>query len=204
MTASDESSSAVTLRTYELHSALYIAQTAAGRSPLVDDLIALVPGGSSVLELGSGPGRDALALEAAGLAVSRTDGATAFVTRFVQQGLEARTLNVNTDDFGGPYDAIFANAVLLHVPRSNLARVLQVARRATRPGGILAATFKKGTSAEWSERKLASPRFFTYWMEGELREVVSEAGWIPLVIAESTQPGSAERWITLTARHAVE
>lgn len=81
MASTSEDSSAITLATYELHAEQYIARTSNIRSQLVDDLIALVPQDSSVLELGSGPGRDAAALEEAGLVVTRTDGAASFVRR---------------------------------------------------------------------------------------------------------------------------
>ena len=122
-------------------------------------------------------------------------------TTVVLGGLEARILNVHADDIGGPYDAVFANAVLLHVSRLQLPRVLEVALHSTRVGGMLAASFKKGTGEDWSAKKLDAPRHFTYWQEEDLRRVVLATGWTPLQIAESTQPTSTERWITLTARH---
>jgi SAM-dependent methyltransferase len=190
-----------TLDTYQLHAGRYIETTSDARSSLVDDLIALVPRGSTVLELGSGPGRDAIDLEIAGLVVSRTDGAAAFVRRFQNAGIEARVLNVHAEDFGGPFDAVFANAVLLHVERSNLSGVLRVALRATRVGGVLVASFKRGAGAEWSHRKLDSPRHFTYWEETDLSSVVITAGWGDVRVWESTQPTSTERWITVTARN---
>ena len=201
MASTSGDSSAITLAAYELHAKQYIARTSNIRSQLVDDLIGLVPHGSSVLELGSGPGRDATALEEAGLVVTRTDGAASFVRLFRSRGLEARTLDVTADDFGGPFDAVFANAVLLHVARTRLRSVMAVARRATRVDGVLVASFKKGDGDEWSERKLDVPRHFTYWQEEELRRVVMAVGWTPLRIEESTQPTSVEKWITVIAQN---
>ena len=200
MDDADDLPSALTLSSYEHHADRYIQRTSTDHSPLVDDLIALTITGAVVLELGSGPGRDALELEAAGLIVHRTDGAASFVERFHRDGLEARVLNVLTHDFGGPFDAIFANAVLLHIPRTRLRNVLATALRATRPGGLLVASFKKGDSDEWSIRKLEAPRHFTYWQEDELHQVASDAGWNPLKIVEATQAESVEQWITVTAR----
>jgi len=113
MTDPRDDLNAVTLAAYERNADKYIARTSTARSSLVDELLRLTVAGASVLELGSGPGRDAAALEEAGRVVSRTDGAAAFVARFHAAGLRARVLDVNADDFGGPYDAIFANAVLL-------------------------------------------------------------------------------------------
>jgi len=189
-----------TLNAYERYSAQYIERTSTERSPLVDALIELTNPGDRVLELGSGPGRDAADLESAGLVVERTDGAASFVDRLNAAGHAARVLSFYDEDFGGPYDAVFANAVLLHVSRPRLTDVLKVARRATSVGGFLVATFKKGTGQGWSERKLDARRHFTYWEEDELRPIVAAAGWTPLSIADTTRSTSAERWLTLIAR----
>jgi SAM-dependent methyltransferase len=194
-------SSVETLAAYERHAAQYIERTATTRSPLVDDLIGLTAAGEHVLELGSGPGRDAVALEEAGLLVDRTDGASSFVERLRAEGHSARVMNVYADDFDGPYDAIFANAVLLHVQRSRLTGVLQVARNATRSGGVLVASFKKGDGEGWSDAKLDARRHFTYWGEGPLREALIATGWTPILVADTTQPTSSERWITVIARN---
>lgn len=190
-----------TLNAYEEHATQYVDRTSNARSPLVDDLIGLTAAGDRVLELGTGPGRDAVALEAAGLIVDRTDGAAAFVDRLNAAGHAARVLKLDARDFGGPYDAVFANAVLLHVHRARLAGVLEVARRAARAGGVLVASFKKGDGEGWSDQKLDARRHFTYWQEDALEAVVRDAGWTPLRIVDSTQPTSAEKWITVLARH---
>lgn len=190
-----------TLAAYERGARQYTERTPQDPSPQVDDLLARVPRGAHVLELGSATGRDAAVLESAGVIVDRTDGATAFVDALRAAGHPARVLDLRADDFGGPYDAVFANAVLLHVPRADLTDVLATARRACRPGGVIVASFKKGTGAGWSDAKLDDPRHFTYWDEQGLREALTTAGWRPERVFESTRAESAERWITAIARN---
>lgn len=199
MTASDDSERTGTLAAYDTHASQYVDRTSHEPSPLVAELSALTAAGSTVLELGSGPGTDAFAMEQLGLVVHRTDGAAAFVRRFTEAGIDARVLDFYADDFGGPYDAIFANAVLLHVKRERLAGVLSVALAATRPGGVLAATFKKGAGEEWSTQKLDAPRHFTYWREDDLAREVETSGWKVDRIVESTTAESPVRWITVIA-----
>ncbi|MBE7162540.1 MAG: GNAT family N-acetyltransferase [Williamsia herbipolensis] len=189
-----------TLDTYERESQRYVDRTSDARSGLVEDVLAVVPVGSTVLEVGSGPGRDALALEAAGLRVVRSDGARAFVERLRDQGHEALVLDVLRDDLGGPYDAVFANAVLLHVPRERLVDVLGRIRAAVRPGGVLAATLKRGEGEAWTTAKLDAPRHVTYWTERALADAVDAAGWGSAEVRDSTVPGAAERWLTVVAR----
>lgn len=197
-----------TLLAYERGADRYTERTDGHRAGLVDDLLTLVPAHAHVLELGSGPGRDADALEAAGLRVDRTDGTTAFVDRLRAAGHGARVLDVRRDGWGGPYDAVFANAVLLHVPRSDTGAVLERARRAVLPGGVLAATVKRGDGDGqgdgWSDRKLDDPRWFTYWDEDALAEAVTDAGWVAVDVRETTRPGAEERWLTVTARRPDE
>ncbi|MBD3942184.1 class I SAM-dependent methyltransferase [Microbacterium sp. NEAU-LLC] len=189
-----------TLAAYEHGAREYAERNAGTPSPQVGDLVTRVTRGARVLELGSGPGRDAAALESAGLTVDRTDGAAAFVDALHAAGHEARVLDVRADDFGGPYDAVFANAVLLHVPRADLPGVLATALRACRPGGVLVASFKKGDGEAWTQAYLDDPRHFTYWDEDGLTAALTTAGWVPEHVFESTRPESVERWITAIAR----
>ncbi|OIH99481.1 MULTISPECIES: bifunctional GNAT family N-acetyltransferase/class I SAM-dependent methyltransferase [unclassified Curtobacterium] len=193
-----------TLDAYERAADRYAERTDDHRAGLVDDLLALVPVGARVLELGSGPGRDALALEAAGLVVDRTDGARSFVEALRSGGRDARLLDVRSDAFGGPYDAVFANAVLLHVARTELGAVLVRLRDAVRPGGVLAATLKHGDGDAWSTRKLDHARHFTYWTPEPLAALVARSGWVDVDVRETTRPGADERWLTVTARRPRE
>jgi len=199
-----------TLDAYEQAADRYTERTDDHRAGLVDDLVALVAPGSHVLELGSGPGRDALALEAAGLVVDRTDGAQSFVDALREQGYPARLLDVRSGGFGGPFDAVFANAVLLHVQRTAIGGVLARSLAAVRPGGVLAATVKRGDGEAWSTRKLGRARHFTYWTDDALAEVVAGAGWQDVVVRETTATDAdgrrtaAERWLTVTARRPEE
>lgn len=193
-----------TLASYAGNSLKYAARTTEEPAPLVDALVRLVPAGSHVLELGSGTGRDADALQSQGLEIERTDGAKPFVVLQHAAGHPARLLDVRDDDFGGPYDAVFANAVLHHVPHPRLADVLRTARRAVRPGGVIAASFTRGDGDEWTERKLDAPRYLAYWSPEELTEVFAAAGWSDITTWTFISPRSGREWIGVTARNAQE
>lgn len=67
-----------TLTTYERFVDRYIERSSGTPSPSVQVLLRELAQGARVLELGSGPGWDAVALEEAGLQVVRTDAAHAF------------------------------------------------------------------------------------------------------------------------------
>lgn len=146
-------------------------------------LVELVGPQARVLEIGSGPGRDALALEAAGLSVRRTDITPAFVQMLRAQGLQADVVDPLHDDLSDPvreepYDAVWASASLLHVRREDLPEALARLAAATRPGGSLMMAVKEGDGARFSTHgSIGAPRHFTFWREPGLREVVAGAGW---------------------------
>jgi len=201
VTASESDTGDRTLRAYERGADRYLATTSTRPSPLVERLAARLPTGAEILELGSGPGRDASALESRGFRVHRTDGSDSFVRLLRAAGHPARRLDVRAADYDVRVDAVFASAVLLHVARDEMEKVLATARSATRSGGLLAADLKRGEGEAWSTAKLDDARHFTYWTEEPLREVLVRAAWTPLIVEETTPPGAAERWITIIARN---
>lgn len=132
---------------------------------------------SRILEIGSAFGRDAAYLQGKGLTVECTDATKAFVDLLNQKGFDARELNAITDDLGGPYDLILANAVLLHFTREETAQVIRKAYGALNKGGTLAFTVKQGEGEEWTDQKLGAPRYFCYWTADQLAPVLEDAGF---------------------------
>ena len=161
------------------------------------DRFASLAGHGPVLEIGSGPGRDADYLETRGVPVIRTDATPAFVGRLREAGHDARLLDVRTDPLGGPYQGIFANAVLLHLSRDQFEDVLGRARAAIVPGGVLAFTLKEGDGEAWSEHKLGVPRHFTYWREPDVRAALDRADWPDATI---DHVASGDGWLHVMAR----
>ena len=94
-----------------------------------------------------------------------------------RDGLSPLLLDVLRDDLGGPWDAVVAFAVLLHLTPDELACVLDQTHTAVRPGGRLALSVKEGDGSAWSDHKLGRPRFFTYWRPDPLARLLDEHGW---------------------------
>lgn len=166
-------------------------------SRFLDQVIARVGPGADVLELGSGPGRDARYLEALGLRVQRSDATSAFVALLRAEGFEARVLDVRRDDLGGPWDAIYANAVLLHLDRTDLADAFVAMRSAVVHGGVLAFTLKEGDGERWTESRLGVPRWFVFWRRDDLARVLERAGWVVESIEQRDGPNDA--WLHVFA-----
>ena len=178
-----------TVAAYDAHAASYAAGLPSPDDAYLaglDRFVAALPAGARVLEIGSGSGRDALLLEERGVCVQRSDVSQGFVDLMAAAGQPALLLDPLVDDLGGPWDAVYASASLLHVRRDHLPLVLRRLRGCVRVGGLLVLDLKEGDGEGWSTHgNIPVPRHFTYWRETGLRVVLGSSGWVV---------GSVERW----------
>lgn len=159
----------------------------------------LLPAGGKVLELGCGGGQDSAALLALGLDVTPTDGSPELaaeaqkrlrrpVSVLLFENLVAETV----------FDGVWANACLLHVPRSALPGILARVQRALRPGGVFYASYKAG-EAEGRDR---FGRYYNYPDAAWLRTAYGQGGWSRIDIEEDLGGGYDQeptRWLHATA-----
>lgn len=200
-----------TVRAYDLDAEAYVG--AGSRLPDsvradIEQFVAAIGTGAHVLEIGSGGGRDARLMEELGLDVRRTDLTPAFVTLLREQGHGCDLIDPLVDDLSsrhGPYDAVWANASLLHVARHDLPTVMSRLAGVTREGGLLRLSVKEGDGEGWSTHgSIRNPRHFTYWRAPALTEVVAGAGWSEVSIRSGVAGKRGETWLELTAvRRAV-
>jgi SAM-dependent methyltransferase len=133
-------------------------------------MMTYVPPGGLVLEVGSGTGRDADFIESLGGTVRRTDATQAFLDLQAERGKHGERLNLLTDTLGGPYDAILAICVLIHIERAATDRVLRKVRKALRPGGAFLV-------AVWEGSGQTDGRYhMTYWSPTAFARRLTAAG----------------------------
>ncbi|SPF80234.1 class I SAM-dependent methyltransferase [Pseudoprimorskyibacter insulae] len=160
----------------------YVASGANGTSRHLLGFLARLPAGARILELGCGGGRDAEAMLTAGFDVDATDGtqevAAQAETRLARP---VRVMRFDQLDAVRAYDAVFANASLLHVPRPDLPDVLTLVYRALRPGGLFFASYKSGGV----EGRDAQARYYNYLDRPAFEAAYAQAGdWRALDIIE--------------------
>lgn len=195
-----------TVHAYDLDAVAYAEASPAMPGSVradLEDLVARLGAGARVLEVGSGGGRDALVMEELGLRVRRTDITPGFVALLREQGHAADLLDPLVDDLlspDGPYDAVWANASLLHVGRTDLPTVLARLATATREGGVLRMSLKEGDGDGWSTHgSVSRPRHFTYWRAADLAPVVEAAGWAELALRAGVPGRREESWLEVSA-----
>lgn len=202
-----------TIKSYDAIAAEYAAEAAAMPEWVATEIDGFVTGlgrAGRVLEIGSGGGRDALALEEQGMRVRRTDIAKGFVDLLRESGYNADQLDPLSDDLadpdhpGAPYDGVWACACLIHVAREDFGTVLGRLAEATRTDGRLHVSVREGDGEKIStEGGAASPRRYreTYWRESALRSAVIDAGWIVDEIRRCIGRPD-DRWLSVRARRA--
>lgn len=195
-----------TVRAYDVDAVAYAEASPPVPDSLradVEDLVDRLGAGARVLEIGSGGGRDARLMEELGLRVRRTDVTPGFVALLREQGHDADLLDPLVDDLSSPegaYDAVWANASLLHVDRADLPTVLARLAEVTRDGGLLRASLKEGDGEGWSTHgSISHPRHFTYWRAGDLERAAAGAGWSGVAIRAGVPGSRGETWLEVTA-----
>ncbi len=173
------SPNARSVESYEDIAEDYASETTGARvlSGGLTRLAEVVPAGH-VLEIGSGPGWDADALEEAGLKVRRTDITQAFIDVQQARGKQVARLDAINDDLGGPYDAVVTLHVLQHVEPSDLPGVLAKVARALRPGGRFLVSIPLGEGAGWEVGESGAAYYRALWSETDFIAALGKAGLV--------------------------
>lgn len=193
-----------TLDFYDKEAPVYVASGKGGISRWLGDFMLALPPGARVLELGCGGGRDAEAMLARGFDIDPTDGSPAMAAKAEERlGRPVKVMRFDQLSGDSAYDAVWANASLLHVPRDALGSVLARVYQALRPGGLHFANYKAGGLAG----RDTLGRYFNYPDRRTLQEAYSQSGnWEVLSMVDYVgggYEGGQGPWIAVTARRPV-
>jgi SAM-dependent methyltransferase len=132
-----------------------------------------------ILDLGCGPGRDIVAFQADGHEVIGLDATPAFVVMAHQAGggevWQQNFLNLDLPEQF--FDGIFANASLLHVPQTDMLRVLQNLYRSLVAGGAIMMSLARGNGEGFVDR-LTGQRYTSYWEYETIAPLIEQAGFL--------------------------
>ena len=166
-----------TLQFYRRNAEAY-ADWAKAPSLRLKGFLALLPPEGSILELGCGSGNHSADMLAAGFKLRATDGSpemAEIASRKLDHPVETMLFDELNENEA--YDGVWASACLLHVPRDELAGILQRIRRALKPEGIFYASFKVGEG----DGRDNLGRYYNYPSPEWLQATYAAAGsWDPL------------------------
>lgn len=160
-------------------------------------LAAAVAPGTCVLEIGSGPGWDADALEALGIDVHRTDAAAAFCDFQAERGKRCDPLDLLSDRIDRRYGGVMMLCVLQHFERAQLVGALRELARALVAGGPLLLMYPEGEEESWEHGADGDYRVMR-WTPAAFDTRLAQAGFT--VAWENTVQGRGGAWRSLLAQ----
>lgn len=147
-------------------------------------LAALTYAGARVLEIGCGTGRDAALLAEKGFAYTGIDASDAMLAlaRARLPQADFRVMDFATLAFPGEsFDAFWAAAVFLHVPKREIIEVLTEARRVLASGGVGFISLKQKKQLDEGVIEEAKAggirRFFAFYTMDEFAGYARAAGF---------------------------
>lgn len=141
--------------------------------------LVLAEGRSRLLEVGTGPGQDAVAFQARGLSVSGVDLSPEHVRLARGSGVEVSVASVLALPFADDaFDAGWTMSTLLHVSDARFDRALTEIGRVLQPGSPLAVGLWGGEDFEGPSDKdqIRPPRFFSVRSHERLQEMLARHG----------------------------
>lgn len=200
---------APTIRIYEEGAATFLKRWGSRRKrppALLLDLLARLPRQSAILDLGCGGGQDTRFLLAKGLRVVGMDLTTAFLRAAQSTAPSVPLVRADMRDLpfeDDSFDAVWAAACLMHVPKPDAASVFKNLHEIVRPGGLLAATVTYGTQSRIRTDGWMPGRYFARWQKAELARVVERSGWQVDVLCVVSNQERKGRWLNLILRRDV-
>jgi hypothetical protein len=158
----------------------------------LDQAFSTLPVGSEVFEIGSGLGERSALVESMGYPVRRSDVAPEFVDHLRSEprlGPEPVQFDLMSDPLP-TVPAVLAWAVLHHFPKADLPALLEKIHYYLEPQGRLVASVKAKTESRPDEELLSAdglgPRFFAYWRQDEMIDLLAASGYAPIQVDEES------------------
>lgn len=191
-----------TLEFYRNEGATYRASGPGGVNRNLHRFLEILPPGGRILDLGCGGGIDSREMIRQGFDVLPVDGSAAVARK--AEAVIGKPVVVRTFEelrFEGAFDAVWASASLIHVPRPSLALILGKLRHALKPGGYHFASFKGGGQ----DGRDADGRYYNYpSMEKLIGYYDKAGGWNLLKVEDYVgggfEGGTTGPWLAIFAQ----
>ncbi len=178
-----------TIRAYEAISELYDAQTKdfweQFPKRIFSEFCSLLKG-NRVLDLGSGPGRDAEYLRDLGMDVSCVDGAESMIHITEKKGFNSILKDLRSEDIQFyNYNGVWAYSSFIHITIPEAKKVLERISHSMKEGSILFLGLIEGNGYEsLSVSGSEFIRMFQYYTRETIEEIITGTGFRLLKIEE--------------------
>ena len=177
-------------------------------SSVLEPIMAELPAGASVLDLGCGSGRDAASFVRCGFDVTGTDASPAMLEQAVWHHRELAgrvVLHALPKELPfqlGCFDAALAMAVFMHMEEAEIPRAFTAVRRVLRRGGLFAYSVNIGRGNLDASGNDEYGRHFTPLPRSQWGRLHREAGFETQKAWESADIAGRKgvRWVTFICR----
>lgn len=160
---------------------------------------------ASILDVGCGSGVKSEILEKKGMKVTGIDFSEKMLEIAKRRAPNADFQLVdlyNLSSFYEKFDGIFAQAVLLHVPKKDIKEIVRSLKEKLNPGGYFYVAVKERRSGEKEEEIVKEndygyeyERFFSYFTMEEIKNIFIAAGL--KIVYESITNSGRRNWIQI-------
>ena len=173
-----------------------------------DTFLSFLPKGSSILDAGCAGGYKAKYMTDRGFKVEGIDFSESMINeakeRFPDLNFEVFDI-YNLDKYDKKFDAVFTQAVLLHIPKKRIIEVLEKIKMRLNDGGFIHVALKeiRDKKIEEEVRKESDygyeyERFFSYYTTEELKEYLQKTGFD--IISEKIVNSGRSNWINIVGK----
>lgn len=156
--------------------------------------------GNKVIDFGCGEGRDAIIFIQNGFdytGVDISEGMLQIARERVSGGVFQQEDFSKVNFTAGAFDAFWATASFIHVPKKNISAVLQEAKRVTKVGGVGFISMKEKHEMDEGmvdEDKYGGiSRYFSFYTQDEFKRILEENGFSILKFA--THAEGKNNWL---------
>ena len=171
-----------TIDVYDKLGEKYLSDSLSIKLPKRDSFQKILPSKAHILDLGCGGGRDAKIFIKNGFKVTGIDASRVLINIAKKEVPKATFKKMDLLKLKFPvnsFDAIWAQAILLHLKRKDVPNVLKSLHKMLKPGGYIHINVKKGKGEEYVKEKLSGghERFYTYFSEKEMIGLMKKQGF---------------------------
>lgn len=165
-------------------------------SSLYDPFLALLNSRARILDAGCGSGRDSKYFLLRGYKITAFDASREMVKRASEFiGQPVLKLEFDQVDFNEEFDAIWASASLLHVPKQQIDEVMEKLSRSLVIGGIFYLSFKYGDGEQ-----IRNSRHFSNYNEKTFTDLINNHPTLSIIKMWKTsdvRPNREEYWLNV-------
>lgn len=173
-----------------------------------ETFLSFLPTGASILDIGCAGGAKSKYMSDKGYAVEGIDFSEEMIKdareRFPDLHFEVMDI-YDLDEYPKKFDAVFAQAVLLHIPKKKIKDVLQMIKNKLNDGGFIHVALKEIRDINIEEEIKKEndygyeyERFFSYYTQDELKEYFQKLDLE--VISLKIENSGRSKWINIIAK----